>query len=308
MSVRFVFHVGPHKTGTTSAQLTLHAHRDRLLGEGVLYPAPPPGAEHPASHAALAHLLTGGRADALLAWLEETRRVAAARGCRTVFLSSEVFAAPRAWRPLARVVRHVRRRMGSECRLIYVRRDLGALTYSMAVQRLHNQAGFLHEYAYDLRAWARHYAARKQAEERFFRRLGAVMPQLETVPRPDLTARLLAIGTDRPFADIVTGEEHVSAAKFSGSPAVLLSYPLRLMTIIARGGMMASPETHRAATALMTAVSLDETGFAALVREFETAARRAIALGIEDQARMTWAGRLIDRLGRACRILVEPIP
>ncbi|MEI6505200.1 MAG: hypothetical protein WCO90_04885, partial [Planctomycetota bacterium] len=60
MSVRFVFHVGPHKTGTTSVQVTLHANRDRLLRDGVLYPPTLPVAEHFTSHAALTSLLARG--------------------------------------------------------------------------------------------------------------------------------------------------------------------------------------------------------------------------------------------------------
>jgi len=32
-------HIGIHKTGTTSIQMALHAHRDELLNAGVLYPS-----------------------------------------------------------------------------------------------------------------------------------------------------------------------------------------------------------------------------------------------------------------------------
>ncbi|MCE9629806.1 MAG: hypothetical protein K8S94_03680 [Planctomycetia bacterium] len=187
-----------------------------------------------------------------------------------------------------------------------MKRDLTAATYSMMVQRLHNQAGFLHGFEHDLRAWARQFAAQKQGEERFFQRLGAIMPQLETVPRSELTARLLRLGTDRGFPDIVTGEEGVSVAKFAGTPAVLLSYPLRVMEIIAHGGTMASPKTHLAAISLIASVTLDEEAFAALLRDFEVAARREIALGIEDHARVTNLDCLLDRLKRAFRILIPP--
>ena len=308
MSVRFVFHVGPHKTGTTSVQVTLHANRDRLLRDGVLYPPTLPGAEHFTSHAALTSLLARGKTSEFWDWLQETRQTAEDRGCHTVFLSSEGFSAKRVSVPLAQVVRRIRHGMRSECRLIYMKRSLPAAAYSMMVQRLHNQAGFLHGFEHDLRAWARMFAAQKQGEEQFFLRLGAVLPQLETVPRPEMTARLLAIGTDRSFPDIVTGEEGVSAAKFAGTPAVLLSYTLRVMEIVAHGGTMASPQTHLAAVALIASLKLDDEAFAALLCDFEVAARREIALGIEDHAQTATSDGLFDRLKRAFRMLVPLAP
>ncbi len=302
MPPRVVFHVGPHKTGTTSVQEALHAHRDRLVAGGVFYPPSLAGAEHPTSHAALTRLLATHQDAAFLEWLAGASRDAERQGCDTVLISSEGFAGQRVWPGLTRVIRRLRRGP-TECRLVYVARDLPAVTYSMMVQRLHNQAGFLHPVDHDLRAWARQFAAQKTREETFFRRLGATVLRLESISRSDLAARILAAACGRDFPDIPTGELGQSAAKFAGMPEVLLSYTLRVMEVIGHGGTMASPRTHLAAAALIRSCELDPEGFAALHRDFEAAARQQIAAGIADHARATWWSDVTDRLRRAAHIL-----
>ncbi|MFM8733851.1 MAG: hypothetical protein ACKOC8_01445 [Pirellulales bacterium] len=301
MSPRLAFHVGPHKTGSTSVQEALDAHRDRLVAGGVLYPASLPGADHATSHAALTRLLATGQEAAFLDWVADAMRDAGRQGCDTVLVSSEGFSSPRSWPSLRRIVRRLRRR--TECRFVYVARDLQAVTYSMMVQRLHNQAGFLHPLNHDLRAWAREFACLKDREERFFRRLGATVLGLEAIPRNELAARVLAAACGRDFPDIPTGDVGRSAAKFAGTPKGLLSYALRVMEVIAHGGAMASTHTHLAAAALIRACELDPDGFAALQRDFETAARRQIAAGIADHRRAGWWSDASDRLRRASRIL-----
>lgn len=303
MSPRVAIHVGPHKTGTTSVQAALDVSRDRLATQGVHYPPTLPGAEHPTSHAALTRLLATGHDSEFLEWLTGALSEARRLDCDTVFLSSEGFAGQRVWPGLVRVVRRLRRQ-GTECRLLYVARDLPAVTYSMMVQRLHNQAGFLHPFDHDLRSWARNFAAQKGEEERFFRRLGGTVLRLEEIPRAALAERLLEAATGRRFTDIPTGELGQSAAKFAGTPESLLAYTLRVMEVVAHGGTMASPRTHQAAAALIRSCTLDPEGFAVLQRDFEESARRQIAAGIADHAATTRWAALIDRFRRAVRILM----
>jgi hypothetical protein len=58
---RLVIHVGPHKTGTTSVQSTLHANRQALLRQGVLYPSSLPRCQFETSHADVAFLIRDGK-------------------------------------------------------------------------------------------------------------------------------------------------------------------------------------------------------------------------------------------------------
>jgi hypothetical protein len=303
---RVAFHVGPHKTGTTSVQEALDAHRDRLVAGGVFYPPSLAGSEHPTSHAALTRLLATGEDATFLEWLAGVSQDAERQGCDTVLISSEGFAGQRVWPGLSRVIRRLRRGR-TECRLIYVARDLQAVTYSMMVQRLHNQAGFLHPVNHDLRTWARQFASQKCGEEAFFRRLGATVLPLEARPRSELAARVLAAACGREYADIPTGELGQSTAKFAGMPEVLLSYTLRVMEVIAHGGTMASPRTHLAAAALIRSCELDPEGFASLHRDFEASARRQIAAGIADHQGTTWWSELTDRFRRAAHILFPSV-
>lgn len=281
MAPRFVFHVGPYKTGTTSVQLALQAGRDRLVRDGVLYPESIAG-EHPESHAAETRLLANGRERDFRRLLEEVGGRAESLGCDTVFLSSEGFSGQRLRGSLWRAVRWIRRRMRRECRLLYVRRDTAAWAYSLLVQRLHTEAGFLCRHGYDLRRWAERCAAMADASERYFRRLGAVVVPLEQVPRQDLAAHLLWLGTGRRFPDIRTGEANVSADRFGGQVEDLLAYPLRVMEMVAHGGAMSSPRTHEAARAAIASCRLEAPVFDALLRDFEQAARREIAAGVGD--------------------------
>ena len=92
--VQAFFHVGLHKTGTSSFQEALSAAREALYRQGILYPEAPPGASFPEQHADIALMLMRGQEgpasdyfDAVAAQLDAV----AGRGLRYVLFSSEEF-------------------------------------------------------------------------------------------------------------------------------------------------------------------------------------------------------------------------
>ena len=89
--VSLVFHGGHYKTGTTSLQHTLRHSEAALAAAGILYPRGP--ADGQFSHVQHADLVTdcfAGRHDRVERYLEQVMEAAAAQGCRTVLLSSEL--------------------------------------------------------------------------------------------------------------------------------------------------------------------------------------------------------------------------
>ena len=104
--MRVIFHVGPHKTGTTAIQLSLDRYRSELSSKGVHIPKPLTGfpGQHEISWSMLGwNLRTVGAPQArysvtrILA--KEIRRAHAQR-CSTIVFSSEDFSLlePREWR------------------------------------------------------------------------------------------------------------------------------------------------------------------------------------------------------------------
>ena len=88
---RAVFHMGLHKTGTTSYQGALNSARDQLKERGVLYPLSIEGAVFPQQHADLAHLVFNQRLDVLGDYLRAVKSEAININCRAIIFSSEDF-------------------------------------------------------------------------------------------------------------------------------------------------------------------------------------------------------------------------
>jgi hypothetical protein len=98
LSIRVLFHVGPHKTGTTTLQFALNALRQELGGHGILYPK---GLHESGSHHVLAwqilqrqldllgfkHPPAEGPSQKLIRWLNE----ASSARSETLLLSAEDF-------------------------------------------------------------------------------------------------------------------------------------------------------------------------------------------------------------------------
>lgn len=286
MPIRLAIHVGPHKTGSTSAQRALAAARERLASDGVWYPESVPGAQWPEQHADAWRLLGGTRQGEFDAWLDGARKQAAERGCDTVFLSSENFHSPGTRRALDRILSGWRRRTGGETRLLYVQRDLVDLACSRARSHLAGEAGFYFHHRYDLRRWARHFAIAQIRSERWFRRRQARFVPLAADQDEGLAARLLAAATDRPFPGIVTGVEHVTASRLSDVVGTL-SYGLRVMHHYATGEDVNVPSAFVATRALLRAQRLDTPAFARLAEGFDAGVRREVETGIADFRRLS---------------------
>lgn len=283
MSIRLAVHVGPHKTGSTSVQQALVANRERLAERGVFYPPSLAGAEFPDQHADLARLLVRDGIAPACDWVLNGCDEARARGCDTLFLSSENFRAPTIRRLLRRMLARYRRVSGGDTRLLYVRRDPAALARSQVMARLDGELGFFFREGYDLRRWAADFLHLQRQEERFFTRLGARFLQLESVAPARLTAELLRLATDRDFPFIETGRANVTAARLAGQPTAMLGYGLRVMSRITRGSPIVGTTAAQVVSRLNEATVL--TGdYPAMLEAFEAAVTAAIAAGFADAA------------------------
>lgn len=91
--MKFIFHLGTYKTGTSSLQNFLYAHRDQLAARGICYPSTglvesdKLGYRHRRIIEAINHR---GQTNLLRKAMEE----ADAMGCQTVFLSCEAWSHP----------------------------------------------------------------------------------------------------------------------------------------------------------------------------------------------------------------------
>ena len=286
MPIRLAIHVGPHKTGSTSVQLTLAAARDELAERGVWYPKSVPDAAWPEQHADVWLLMLAGRAEAVWEWLDAARAEAGRRGCDTLLLSSENFHVPRTRRALDRLTARWRHESGGDTRLLYVCRDLVDLACSRALSRLTGETGFYFFERYDLRRWARHFAVEQARHERWFRRRRARFVPLIDGPRSSLAARILEAATDRSFPGIVTGDDHVTARGLANAKAIL-SYGLRVMHCYATGEGVNTPAAFKATLPMLTATGLDEAAFATLAEGFRAAVTRDVTQGIDEFRRLS---------------------
>ena len=92
--VQAFFHVGLHKTGTSSFQDALSAARETLRQGGILYPEPPPGAAFPEQHADIALMLLKGETEAAREYFDAIAKMLgspAGAGLRCLLFSSEEF-------------------------------------------------------------------------------------------------------------------------------------------------------------------------------------------------------------------------
>ncbi|MFM1903431.1 MAG: hypothetical protein RLZZ440_1331 [Planctomycetota bacterium] len=302
MPIRLAVHVGPHKTGSTSVQRALVAHRERLAEAGVWYPPSLERAEFPDQHADIAGLLIKGGVDQVVAWLMTARSEAAQRGCDTLFLSSENFRAPMIRRRLVGALRRFRRQAGAETRLLYVCRSHQALARSQVMARLDGELGFFFRERYDLRSWAADFRHQQRREEQFFARHRARFLQLEATPPASLASELLRLATDRDHGFVETGRANVTAARLAGPPAAMQAYGLRVMQKIIGGAPIVGTTAARVVSAAATP---DDATYPRLLTEFEAAVAAAIAAGFADadgesvwQYRWRLAGRHLAEIRR----------
>lgn len=137
--MRVIFHVGPHKTGTTAIQFFLDRHRSELASKGVHVPKPLTGfpGHHEISWSLLGwNLRTVGASRArfsVLGILAREIRRADGQGCSVTVFSSEDFSLlePRHWKKILRarwLASHIRRPV--ELTVAYSRRNLFDLVSS----------------------------------------------------------------------------------------------------------------------------------------------------------------------------------
>jgi hypothetical protein len=86
-----IFHMGMHKTGSTSYQVALSRARDELKARGVLYPHSIEGAVHPQQHADVAHLVLNLRKDDLRKYLLAVKAESLNHNYSKIIFSSEDF-------------------------------------------------------------------------------------------------------------------------------------------------------------------------------------------------------------------------
>lgn len=89
--MKAVFHLGMHKTGTTSFQRALSDARDSLRTQGILYPQSPAPASFVHQHADMVDMARRGQFKKIGSYLDAVR--AEAEGMRAVLFSSEEFSA-----------------------------------------------------------------------------------------------------------------------------------------------------------------------------------------------------------------------
>ena len=298
---RLVIHVGLHKTGSTSVQSAFHEHRSRLIDRGVFYPRPPAG-DFPESHSDAAFLLLNGQTPEFEAWLMDAWRQARAAACDVLLLSSEEFSNAQVMPRLREALQRFRRETGAELRPLVVQRPAVEHAVSSILQYLTGEAGFFARHGYEIRQWACTFVRHQRRVMRFFAALGGKTLPLAGFPPERLAARLLEAGVDRPFPDIDTPFKNASAEKFGESPALLLSYPLRVMGKIAHGGNIVSEACTAPAVAAIRSLSMDEDAFGRLRDDFLRALREQIALGVADADRpKSLTQRLRGRLAGLAR-------
>jgi hypothetical protein len=298
---RLVIHVGPHKTGSTSVQSAFHEYRTRLIDHGVFYPCPPAG-DFPESHSDAAFLLLKGQTREFEAWLMDAWRRARAAACDVLLLSSEEFSNPLVMPRLGEALQRFRRETGAELRPLVVQRPDVEHAVSAILQHLTGEAGFFARQGYEIRQWACTFVRHQRRVTRFFAALGGITLPLAGFPPERLAARLLEAGVDRPFPDIDTPFKNSSAEKFGESPALLLSYPLRVMGKIAYGGNIVSQACTAPAVAAIRSLAVDDEAFARLRDDFLRALREQITLGVADADRpKSLTQRLRGRLAGLAR-------
>ncbi len=295
MPIRLAVHVGPHKTGSTSLQRAVVAHRDQLAKAGVWYPRSVPAAEFPDQHADVATLLVRAGPEAVLDWVLAARAEAERRSCDTLFLSSENFRGPMIRRALVAMLRRYRRVTGNDTRMLYVLRRPAELARSLVLARLDGELGFFFREQYDLRTWAADFLHQQRSEVRFFSRHGARFLSLEETRPEGLAAAVLRLATDRDLAFVETGRENVTSTRLAGPPAAMQAYGLRVMQKIVRG----SPIVGTSAAQVVSSHATSQAdGYPELLAAFESAVRAAIAAGFSAASRESiwhYRWRLVQR-------------
>lgn len=91
MSYDVVFHIGLHKTGTTSFQSSCASNRQLLSAHGILYPTEIEGGSFKNSHADIPFMLAQSRRNEVEEYFKDVARHAAAADARVIAFSSEEF-------------------------------------------------------------------------------------------------------------------------------------------------------------------------------------------------------------------------
>jgi hypothetical protein len=86
-----IFHMGMHKTGSTSYQGALNRARDDLMARGIFYPKSVDGAFFQEQHADIAHFVLNMRAEELRKYLLCVKKEACENSYRKIIFSSEDF-------------------------------------------------------------------------------------------------------------------------------------------------------------------------------------------------------------------------
>lgn len=86
-----IFHMGMHKTGSTSYQHSLDQARGSLKARGVLYPDSIDGSFFPQQHADIVHLLFNGKKDDIEQYFNEVKLEALNNNYKKIIFSSEDF-------------------------------------------------------------------------------------------------------------------------------------------------------------------------------------------------------------------------
>ena len=134
-----LFHLGLHKTGTTSFQYGLFGAREQLRACGVVYPAPPSGAFRE-QHAEIAAMLKLRRVDDVRAYFRGLVDTAGA-GARLFLFSSEEFSNLGLVKGALPAFKQAVEECFAESRYVLVLRNTLELTLSMLRQKI--DAGML---------------------------------------------------------------------------------------------------------------------------------------------------------------------
>lgn len=263
---RLILHVGPHRTGTTSIQRTLHGARMELAADGILYPESIPEAHYPEQHSDLALLIKARRSDQVRQYCENVLATAEKGGCPVILLSGEEFSSlvqNGAFVDLLEGLRSL-----ADVDLVYVRRKVTDVIRSNIMQQamgnifsLARYAGGLDDRIADSYRW-------HCAQRRFFEELNALFLDFETLASDGLPSRFIERLTGRSLTYLAPNRSNSTAEQITGDPLLFLAAPLRVLIAIKGDQPVDAPSCYREAAALLANASVDREAINALLRDF----------------------------------------
>ncbi len=263
---RLILHVGPHRTGTTSIQKTLHRARLELAADGILYPESTPEAHYPEQHSDLALLVKARRSAEVRQYCEDVLATAVRSGCPVILLSGEEFSSlvqDEAFIDLVEGLRGL-----ADVDLVYVQRKVSDVIRSNIMQQVmgnvftlaHRAADFDDRIA-DSYRWI-------GAQQRFFQALDAIFLDFETLAGDELPLRFIERITGRSLTYLEPNRSNSTAGHITGDPLLFLAAPLRLLIAIKGDQPVDAPACYREAAALLANASVDREAVNALLRDF----------------------------------------